>query len=117
MPGNARDMSRLWDMLDAARTASLFVQGMSFDEFLRDRKTRNAVERNLEILGEAASKIDGDTREAYPDIPWRSIIGLRNILIHEYGEIRYEILWAVLEEKLPPLILLLEKTGADDPPE
>ena len=70
-----KDMSRLWDILDAARTIIEFTQGQRFEDFLKDRKTRNAVERNLEIAGEAARCVSLETREHYPDIPWRPIIG------------------------------------------
>jgi uncharacterized protein with HEPN domain len=110
------DMSRLWDMLDAARTAVEFTQELRFEDFVRDRKTRNAVERNLEIIGEAARFVSPETRESYPDIPWRSMIGLRNVLAHEYGEIRYEILWTIISKKLTPLIRQLEEIGVDNPP-
>ena len=113
-----RDMARLWDMLDAARAAVEFIQGMDFEAFLRDRKTRHAVERSLEILGEAARRVSSGTREALTDIPWISIIGLRNVLAHEYGEIRYERLWEICENELPLLIRRLVAAGADAlPPE
>jgi uncharacterized protein with HEPN domain len=111
-----KDMARLWDMLDAARTAVEFTEGLTFDGFLKDRKTRNAVERNLEIIGEAARRVSAETRESCSDIPWRSMVGLRNVLAHEYGEIRYEILWAIVRDKLRPLIAQLEDMGVDNPP-
>ncbi len=111
-----KDMARLWDMLDAARTAVEFAKGVGFEDFLKDRKTRNAVERNLEIIGEAARCVLQETRASLSDIPWRSVIGLRNVLAHEYGDIRYEILWTVVRDKLPPLIERLEAIGVDRPP-
>ena len=116
MRPDAKEMARLWDMLDAARTAVEFTKGLGFEDFLKDRKTRNAVERNLEIIGEAARCVSQETRESLSDIPWRSVIGLRNVLAHEYGEIRYEILWTVVRDKLTPLIARLEAMGVDSPP-
>ncbi|MCP4645709.1 MAG: DUF86 domain-containing protein [bacterium] len=117
MPPDVKDIARLWDMLDAARTALEFTADQGFEDFLQDRKTRNAVERNLEILGEAAGRVSAEMRKQLPDIPWKSMIGLRNVLAHEYGGIRYEILWSVLQEKLGPLIQRLEAMGVDsDPP-
>jgi len=116
MRPDAKDMARLWDMLDAARTAVEFTKGVGFEDFLQDRKTRNAVERNLEIIGEAARCVSQGTRDNLFDIPWRSVIGLRNVLAHEYGEIRYEILWTIVRDKLTPLIARLEATGVDSPP-
>ncbi len=116
MPPDLRDMARLWDMLDAARTTLEFTKGIRFEDLLRDRKTRNAVERNLEIIGEAARRVSRETRDVFPDLAWRSMIGLRNVLAHEYGDIRYEVLWAIIHDKLPPLVARLEKAGVDKPP-
>lgn len=87
MQPNKEDMARLWDMLDAARAAMQFTGDKRFEEFLADRMVRNAVERNLEIIGEAARCISQAFRDAHPEIPWRAIIALRNVLSHEYGEI------------------------------
>jgi uncharacterized protein with HEPN domain len=116
MSPDAKDMTRLWDMLDAARTAVEFTRAVRFEDFLKDRKTRNAVERNLEIIGEAARRVSEETRQSLSDIPWRSVIGMRNVLAHEYGEIRYEILWTVVRDKLAPLIERLEAIGVNSPP-
>lgn len=116
MQPDPKDMARLWDMLDAARTAVEFTKDLRFEDFLKDRKTRHAVERSLEIIGEAARFVSPGTRKELPDIPWRSIIGLRNVLVHEYGDIRYEILWAIIQDKLGPLIRRLDTMGVDNPP-
>jgi len=77
---------------------------------------RNAVERNLEILGEAARCISQHTRDRYPDIPWSSIIGLRNIIAHEYGELRAEKIWGIGVNRLPELRARLEDMGLDEVP-
>lgn len=69
MPPDIRDMSRLWDMLDAARMVVAFTQGLRYENFLEDRKTRNAVERNLEIIGEAARNISAATKESMNALP------------------------------------------------
>ncbi|HRZ82002.1 MAG TPA: DUF86 domain-containing protein [Candidatus Hydrogenedentes bacterium] len=111
------DASRLWDMLDAARCAVAFTKGRSFAEFVSDRMMRNAVERNLEIIGEAARNVSAGFRESRPDIPWRSIVGLRNVIAHEYGEVRLEIIWSVIQDKLAPLIGVLEAMDLDGRPQ
>ncbi|MDX9975124.1 MAG: DUF86 domain-containing protein [FCB group bacterium] len=116
MRPDTEDMARLWDILDAARAIREFTQGLSYQEFLDDRKTRNAVERNLEIIGEAAKRISLEFRKQPSDIPWNSIIGLRNVLAHEYGEIRHEVIWSIVGDKLIPLIRHLEDLGVDNPP-
>lgn len=112
-----QDRARLWDMLDASRAVLSFTADMRFGILLEDRKTRNAVERNLEILGEAAPHISVNVRTACPEIPWRSIIGLRNVLAHEYGEVRYEVLWEIIQNKLPGLERQLEAMGAGKEPD
>ncbi len=114
MPPDDKDMALFWDMLDAARAAVEFTNDLQYDAFINERKTRNAVERNLEILGEAARRISQSARENHPEIPWRSMIGLRNVLTHEYGEIRYEVLWRVCRDELQTLIRQLQALGADD---
>jgi len=99
-----KDAAFLWDMLDAASAIREFAAGRTLPEFLDDRLLRSAVERQLEIIGEAAGKVSPSFREAHPDLPWRQIIAQRNVLIHEYGEIDPELIWKVVTENLPPII-------------
>ena len=121
MPRNeSHDPAYLWDMLDAAKTISEFVTGRTFHESQTDRMLRNAVERNMEIIGEAANRISESFQNALPQIPWRNIIGQRNFLIHEYGEVKNERIWVVATEKIPELVAwlkpLLPQALADDEP-
>ncbi|MBW7865876.1 MAG: DUF86 domain-containing protein [Candidatus Hydrogenedentes bacterium] len=116
MPLDVKDAARLWDMLDAARTAAGFTKGLTFAQYTADRKTRNAVERNLEIIGEAARHVSNDARDMFPDIPWSSVIGLRNIIAHEYGEILHEKVWGICRDRLPALIGQFEQTGVENVP-
>jgi uncharacterized protein with HEPN domain len=99
-------------MLDAARAIAEFVRGKGFKDYLNDRMLRGAVERHLEILGEAARRISSEFREANSAIPWKPIIAQRNVLSHEYADVRHERIWAVCTERIPELIELLESTGA-----
>jgi len=115
MQPNLEDMARLWDMLDAARAAMQFTNRIQFEDFLADRMVRNAVERNLEIIGEAARCVSQTFRDSLPEIPWRAMIALRNVLTHEYGEIRNERIWLICKEQLAVLIQQLEDTGVTDP--
>jgi uncharacterized protein with HEPN domain len=114
MQPNEEDMARLWDMLDAAKAATEFAKGRRFEDFMTDRMLRNAVERNLEIIGEAARCVSQAFRDNIPAIPWRAIIALRNVIAHEYGEIRYERLWSLCAEQLAVLIRQLEDIGVKD---
>ena len=99
MQPNSEDMARLWDMLDAARAAMEFTKKIQLEDFLEDRMVRNAVERNLEIIGEAARCVSKTFRDSLPNIPWRAMIALRNVLTHEYGEIRHERIWLICKER------------------
>ena len=80
-----------------------FIQGMSADRFIADKKTVNAVIRSLEIIGEATGKIPMDIRRRYPDVPWDEIIAMRNRLIHEYFGVDLDIVWQTIHEDLLPL--------------
>ena len=98
----------LWDMLDAARTILQFTSGLKMDPYLKDRKLQLAVERLIEILGEAANRVSKDFQQNHPEIPWRKIVGQRNVIAHEYGEIKQERIWAVVSSNIPGLIEKLE---------
>lgn len=102
------DAASLWDMLDAARAVREFIAGKSFEDYLRDRMLRGAVERHIEIIGEAASKVSRRFCEAHPEIPWHRIIAQRHVLVHEYGEIQDDLLWAVATIHIPILIAALD---------
>ena len=103
-----RDLAYLWDMLDAARTVRDFAEGVKFHQYECDRKLQLAVERAIEIIGEAARNVSKDFQDSHSDIPWRGIIGQRHMLAHEYGEIKQERMWLVVTERIPELIRLLE---------
>ncbi|MCX5646754.1 MAG: DUF86 domain-containing protein [Phycisphaerae bacterium] len=79
------------------------VEAMSYDDFLADRKTQDAVIRNVEIIGEAARSLPADFTERHEDIPWSDIIGMRNILVHQYFGILPDVVWDVIKNELPTL--------------
>jgi uncharacterized protein with HEPN domain len=109
MRPDERDAAYLWDMLDSARTLHGFVSGVTFYNYTRDKKLQLAVERALEIIGEAARRVSEVYRQAHPGIPWQNIIAQRNVLAHEYGEIKQELIWKVATIRIPELINLLEQ--------
>lgn len=94
----------LEDMLASAESILDYVSGFSKDDFLADKMRVDAVVRNYEIIGEAASRIPSEIQEKYPKIDWRRIVDLRNVLIHEYFGINRNILWDITANKLPRLI-------------
>lgn len=108
MQSDERDAGYLWDMLDSARNISDFVRGLSYQQYLQDKKLQLAVERAIEIIGEAARHVSEAFRQAHSEIPWQAIIAQRNVLAHEYGEILQELIWKVATTRVPELITLLE---------
>ena len=104
-----RDKAHLADMLAAARDARVLAGGLSYDSLMADMRTRLALERALEIIGEAARRVSSATRNANPQIPWTGIIGTRNALAHQYGAIDYRRLHATATEGVPRLIEGLER--------
>lgn len=102
------------DMLDCVDTVFEYTAGMDFDKFLNDRKTRDAVIRNIQVLGEAANRVPKEVREQYPDIEWMRIIRSRHILVHDYAGIDFEIVWRIVEVHLYPLREALIKIVANN---
>ena len=99
-----RDLALLLDMALAATDAMSFAAELNEAAFLKSRLHQNAVIRSLEIIGEAASKVSPAFRDAHQQIPWREITGMRHRLIHGYGEVRLDVVWAVVRDDLPALI-------------
>lgn len=103
-----RDAALIWDMLENARTVAGFVRGKTVLGYQRERLLRLATERALEIVGEAARHVSQTLRDADPEIQWARIIGFRNVLAHEYGEILDEKVWEIAATSVPELIARLE---------
>jgi len=100
----------LTDIIASIQEIQIYTDKVhSFDEYSKDRKTCRAVERNLEIIGEAVKKIPNTTKAAHPEIEWRKFAGLRDMLIHGYSEIDDEIIWEVVNEKIPNLLSTVTK--------
>ena len=96
------------DILDSIIDTDDFVKGITFESFLSDKKSINAVIRSIEVIGEAAKKIPHTMRKDFPDIPWKKMAGMRDKLIHEYFGVDLEIIWEVIKKDLPsikPLIM------------
>ncbi len=99
----------LQDMYEAAQKIKKYTFGYSFEGFLGDDKTLDAVARNFEIIGEAANRLDEEFRYSHDKIEWVKLRGFRNRIVHEYFGIDYEIVWTIIEEDLDELIYQLEK--------
>jgi uncharacterized protein with HEPN domain len=111
MPLEERDRALLYDMLDAARHLQEMRKHRSIDELLNDRTLQWAKDRGFNIIGEAARRLSDAAKLGHADIDWRRIIGLRNVVVHDYDEVDYGRHWRVIQEDLPQPILKLEKLG------
>lgn len=103
--------NRLPDYLDHMRQAATdacgFVEGLNKDDFLEDKRTQQAVIMSLIIIGEAATKVmDGHTEfaQAHPEVPWRSMRGMRNRITHGYFDINLDVVWETVQSALPELL-------------
>lgn len=103
-----RDAAYLWDMLQACREIRGFMQGVRWATFKDDRMLCLAVERALEIMGEAARRVSDPFQTGHPQIPWHRLRGMRNILAHEYGQIDHEIIYKSVTDEIPKLAVSLE---------
>lgn len=99
----------LEDIFEACQKILSYTAGMSYDDFINDDKTIDAVVRNFEVIGEAASRVPEDFRFEHPEIEWRRIIAFRNRVIHEYFGINYEMVWKIKEENVPELKDFIEQ--------
>jgi uncharacterized protein with HEPN domain len=99
----------LHDILDAMEKVQQFVKDISYEKFSKDDKTIFAVVRALEIIGEATKNIPGETRTENPDIPWKDMAGMRDILIHEYFGVDIETVWLTVTKKIPEIKPLIKK--------
>ena len=104
----SRDPAYLLDMLTAARAVQGFIRGKVATDVGNDLLLRSGIERQIEIIGEAASGVSEPTRDKHPEIAWRAIIAQRHRLAHDCGTIRLDLPWEVASVHVPRLIEQLE---------
>ncbi len=112
-------MSRDWqlyleDMLICCNKALDYTRGLELPDFLANAMMYDAVVRNLEILGEAAKNIPDEIRRQHPQVEWRKIAGLRDVLAHAYFGLEDETLWDIVRNKLPVLRLQLQQIQGEN---
>jgi len=88
-------------ILSSINSVQEYISDFSLETFLEDRKTQDAVVRQFEIIGEATKRISQDFRDKNPDIPWSHMAGMRDVLIHDYIDINFEIVWKTASEDIP----------------
>lgn len=101
------DAAYLWDMHDACVLVIGFCEGMTLDLYRANVLVRSAVERQIEIVGEAARGVSREFKTAHPEIAWRAIVAQRHVLAHEYGEVEDELIWRVASVRVPELLDIL----------
>ena len=113
MRERSRDRQRLEDILNCISNVRQFVDGVSFDAFIDDKMRYFAVMKNIEIIGEAANMLTRNYRMNYPDLPWRMIIGMRNVLTHGYANVSDMKLWKTATEDLDSMYETIEHYLSD----
>jgi uncharacterized protein with HEPN domain len=104
-----RDLEYVLDILEAGKLATSFIKDKSLEQFLNDTQCQDAVIRRLMMIGEAAGRVSDYTKEKYSELPWKQMIGMRNFLVHEYGDVDLNIVRETSNRNLPFLIKQIEK--------
>ncbi|WP_211220678.1 HepT-like ribonuclease domain-containing protein [Dyadobacter beijingensis] len=97
------------DILESGAKILIYTEDLTFDQFVNDDKTVDAVIRNFEIIGEAANRLPEEFRDQHPEIDWHKIRGFRNRIVHDYFGIDYSIVWEIKTHFLPELLTQLGK--------
>jgi uncharacterized protein with HEPN domain len=109
----------LLDILEAIDHARRFAEDVTFEELEGDHRTQFALQRAFEIIGEATKQVDDSIRERYPDVPWRKMAGMRDVIAHKYFSVKLEVVWDTIYEEFPQirprLREILDEISDDEP--
>ena len=109
----SRDQQSIKDILDAAKEILSFLSGMDYEALDADSRTQAAIMYEIIVIGEAANRLSKEFRLQHSSIPWKDIVGMRNILAHQYDRVDSEVVWDAATQDIPELISLLEPLLAD----
>lgn len=107
------DQDLLSDIQEAAQRIATYTAGMTYEAFLSDTKTQDAVIRNLEIIGEATKNLSSELRARYPELPWKGMAGVRDRLIHDYFGVNLDIVWQIVTAELLEVVAQVEAIKRD----
>ncbi|MEP7284512.1 MAG: DUF86 domain-containing protein [Chloroflexota bacterium] len=103
-----QDLNYLSDIIQAAHLIQQFVEGFEQNDFVADVMRQDAVIRRLAIIGEAVQQLSGTFKTGHPEIPWKEMAGMRNILIHNYNKVDIVRVWVTIRNDIPALIAQIE---------
>ena len=109
-----RNLDYLNDIREAIHRILTYTAGLTYQQFMEDIKTQDAVVRNLEIIGEATKNLSVNIRKSHPKVPWKDLMGMRDKMIHHYFGINYEIVWTIAKEELAGLLPQIERILAKE---
>jgi uncharacterized protein with HEPN domain len=109
-----RDSDYLNDIREAIHRILTYTAELTYQQFMGDIKTQDAVVRNLEIIGEATKKLSAHIKKSCPKVPWKEMMGVRDKMIHHYFGINYEIVWTISKEELAGLLPQIERILAKE---
>ena len=101
----SRDLESLIDIERAANRILGFSQGVQYSQLMDNDEKLSAILYQITIIGEATKRISPEFRQSHPEIPWRNLAGMRNIIIHEYDQVDFDVVWDVIRQKLPLLLI------------
>ncbi|MEI7425997.1 MAG: DUF86 domain-containing protein [Candidatus Moraniibacteriota bacterium] len=113
MNENKDNLVYIHHILDAINQVEIYLEHVDFEIFSSNRMIFDAVTRELEIIGEASNNIEADFQKQFPDIPWRKVVGTRNLLIHEYFGINKKVIWDACQDDIPELKKIILKIISD----
>lgn len=117
MPRDKDDAAYLHDIVQAAEAVTRYLLGKTREHFRGDEILRGAVERKVEIIGEAARRVSRHFQESHPQIPWQKIVATRHVLAHDYGEVNEDVVWRIASVYVPELVEMLRPLIPPPPPD
>lgn len=104
----SRNKASLLDIVNAARRVLQFAEGIDKSELATNEEKQSAILYQIIVMGEATKRLSPEFREQYPEIPWKDIAGMRDILAHQYDRLNFNTLWDVIQSDVPEVLPLLE---------